>query len=339
MSSADRADWQSAVAPYVGADVRHSVFQLVSTMALLTIGFVATYWMSSRSIALTIPILLINSGFLIRSFILMHDRTHGSFFPWRRANAIVGTVTGLLALTPFDQWRRDHAIHHASSGDLDRRGHGDVTTWTVKEYLAKTPRQQLGYRLSRHPFWLLVGGPVYLTYSQRFRSLSKATGERQISSIWWTNLALAVLLSAVVLLWGWRGLAIYAITYYFAAMAGVWLFYVQHQFEDAYWEVRPEWDYETSAMKGSSHLKLPAVLQWFSGSIGLHHVHHLAPRIPNYRLQKCHDENPRLQTAPVITIPSGLAALRLSLWDEDRRRLVRFDQVSLGLKEGGRRAT
>jgi omega-6 fatty acid desaturase (delta-12 desaturase) len=197
----------------------------------------------------------------------------------------------------------------------------------VREYLAKTPRQRLGYRLSRHPVFLLLGGPVYLTYSLRFRPRSKATGDKQIWSVWGTNIAIVGLSAVTVLLWGWWALALYGICYYFAAMSGVWLFYVQHQFEDAYWEEHEDWDYETSAMKGSSHLRLPKILQWFTGSIGLHHVHHLAPRIPNYRLQRAHDENPRLQTAPVVTIPSGLAALRLSLWDEDRRRLVPFNQV------------
>jgi omega-6 fatty acid desaturase (delta-12 desaturase) len=327
VSSTTRASWQSTVAPYVGSSVTRSVFQLTSTLILLSATFYALYWASFRSVVLTALLLLVTAGLLIRSFIFMHDCAHGSFFPSKRANNIIGVITGLFALTPFDQWRRDHAIHHASSGDLDRRGHGDVTTWTVREYMAKTPRQRLGYRLSRHPIFLLLGGPVYLTYSQRFRPLSKATRERQVTSIWWTNAMIVAMCALFVVFGGWRALALYAASYYFAAMAGVWLFYVQHQFEDAYWEEHAEWDYETSAMKGSSHLRLPGILQWFTGSIGLHHVHHLAPKIPNYRLQRAHDENPQLQSAPVITIPSGLAALRLSLWDADRRRLVRFRDV------------
>ncbi|HYV98641.1 MAG TPA: fatty acid desaturase [Gemmatimonadaceae bacterium] len=327
MSEATRESWQSVVAPYVGADILKSVFQLVSTLALLIAVLVATYWISERSLLLAGLALPLASGLLVRTFIIMHDCAHGSFLPSVRANNIIGRFTGLLAFTPFDQWRRDHAIHHASSGDLDRRGHGDVTTWTVREYLAKTPKQQLGYRLSRHPLLLVLGGPFYLVYTLRFRPRSKATGKRQLWSIWWTNIAIVGLFAFLFAMGGVRAMTIYALAYYGAAVTGVWLFYVQHQFEDAYWESHEEWDYETSAIKGSSHLRLPKILQWFTGSIGLHHVHHLAPKIPNYRLQKAHDDNPRLQTAPVITIPSGIAALRLSLWDEDRRRLIGFSDL------------
>lgn len=327
MNSSDDHTWQAAVAPYLGADAVRSIGQLLTTLILLAVGFAITYWASANSLLITVIALPVTSGLVIRSFTLMHDCAHGSFLPWRRANDVVGVLTGLIAFTPYAQWRRDHAIHHASSGDLDRRGHGDVTTWTVKEYLAKTPRERLMYRLSRHPVLLLVGGPLYLLYTLRFPTKTKSRGERQAFGVWATNAALAALFVAILWLWGWRGVAVWAGTYYLAAVWGVWLFYVQHQFEDAYWEEHAEWDYETSAMKGSSHLRLPGLLQWFTGSIGLHHVHHLAPRIPNYRLQECHDANPRFHTAPVITIPSGLKALRLALWDEDQRRLVRFKEV------------
>jgi omega-6 fatty acid desaturase (delta-12 desaturase) len=321
-------DWRAIVAPYTGASVARSLFQLVSTLALLALAFVATYWAGTNALWLWIVLVPLLGGMLIRTFIIMHDCTHGSFLPWRRGNDIVGIVTGLLAFTPYDQWRRDHALHHASSGDLDRRGHGDVTTWTVREYLAKTPRQQLGYRLARHPVLLLAFGPVYLMYSQRFRPRSKATGDRQAETVLWTNVALAGLAAIAVLAWGWLALVVWLLGYYVAGAIGVWLFYVQHQFEDAYWENHTEWDYWTSAMNGSSHLKLPPLLQWFTGNIGLHHVHHLAPRIPNYRLQRCHDENPPLQSAPVISVRSGLSALRLALWDEDQRKLVGFREIA-----------
>jgi omega-6 fatty acid desaturase (delta-12 desaturase) len=327
VSSSEDKTWQAAVAPYLGADAARSIFQLISTLVLLSGGFVITYWGSTRSVLLTSVGVLITSGLVIRSFTLMHDCAHGSFLPWRRVNDVVGVMTGLIAFTPYAQWRRDHAIHHASSGDLDRRGHGDVTTWTVREYLSKTPRERLMYRLSRHPILLLLGGPAYLLYTQRFPTKTKSRGDRQAFAVWATNAGLLAISVAIVSLWGWRGFAVWIGTYYLAAIWGVWLFYVQHQFEDAYWEEHEEWDYETSAMKGSSHLRLPKILQWFTGSIGLHHVHHLAPRIPNYRLQRCHDDNPRFHSAPVITIPSGVAALRLALWDEERRRLVRFDEV------------
>jgi omega-6 fatty acid desaturase (delta-12 desaturase) len=315
------------VAPYVGADVARSLFQLASTEALLVTAFAAAYWSLGNAPWLAIVTVPLLGGLMIRSFIIMHDCAHGSFLPWRRANEVIGVVTGVIEMFPFDQWRRDHAIHHASSGDLDRRGYGDVTTWTVREYLAKTPRQRLAYRLTRNPFWLLSCGPIYLFYSLRFRPRSKGTGDRQVSSVLWTNVAIAAVAATLVWTLGWLALLTWWLGFYVSAVAGVWLFYVQHQFEDAYWEQHANWDYETSAIRGSSYLKLPGILQWFTGNIGLHHVHHLAPRIPNYRLQQCHDENPPLHRAPVITIRSGLAALTLSLWDEEKRRLVRFRDV------------
>lgn len=327
MSSSEDQTWQAAVAPYLGANVAKSIFQLTSTLALLGAALAVTYWASAHSLLLLAVIAPIASGLLIRVFIFMHDCGHGSFFPSRRANKFVGTVTGLFLFTPYEQWRRDHAIHHATSGDLDRRGHGDITTITVREYLARSWRQRLSYRLGRNPLVIMLGGPLYLLAKYRIPTQTKSRGDRQTLSVWATNLGLVALAAIVVLLTGWRGLAVWMGVYYLAAMWGVWLFYVQHQFEDAYWESHGEWDYETSAMKGSSHLKLPKLLQWFSGNIGLHHVHHLAPKIPNYNLQECHDENARFHVAPVITIPSGLAALRLALWDEDRGKLIRFDEL------------
>jgi omega-6 fatty acid desaturase (delta-12 desaturase) len=264
----------------------------------------------------------------VRTFIIMHDCAHSSFLPWRRVADAVGFVTGVLTLTPFGQWRREHAIHHASSGDLDRRGHGDVPTITVREYLARTPRQRLKYRLVRHPASLLLVGPIHLMFGQRFRPRSKATGDKQVESVWATNAAIALVAGLAWWAFGWRALVlVYLPVYYIAASAGVWLFYVQHQFEDAYWESHEEWDYATAALHGSSHLRLHPVLQWFTGSIGLHHIHHLAPRIPNYHLQKCHDGSPLLQVAPVVTPRSGMAALRLALWDDEARRMVRFADV------------
>jgi acyl-lipid omega-6 desaturase (Delta-12 desaturase) len=199
---------------------------------------------------------------------------------------------------------------------------------TVREYQAKTARQRFLYRVIRHPALLLLGGPIHLMLGQRFRARSTATGTKQINSVWATNAGIVLLVSVALWLLGWKTvLIVYGLPYYLAAMAGVWLFYVQHQFEDAYWTSHGDWDYATAALRGSSHLALPAPLRWFTGNIGLHHVHHLAPRIPNHRLQRCHDENPLMQTAPVVTLRSGMTALRLALWDEDRGRLIRFDQI------------
>jgi len=283
---------------------------------------------SDVSILLAIAIAPVTAGLLVRTFIIMHDCAHGSLFESRRANDLVGYLTGVLTLTPFDQWRRDHALHHASSGDLDRRGHGDVPTITVREYKAKPPKGQFTYRIIRHPASLMLGGPIHLMVGQRLRSRSKATKDKQIASVWSTNAGIAALLAIAIWTIGWEAtLLVYGLPIYLAAMAGIWLFYVQHQFEEAYWESHDEWDYVTAALRGSSHLKLPVIFQWFTGSIGLHHIHHLSPRIPNYRLQRCHDDNVLFQSAPEVTFRSGMAALRLALWDEDRRRMVRFDEL------------
>jgi omega-6 fatty acid desaturase (delta-12 desaturase) len=329
VSPAIDTDWRRVVEPYVGPDTRRATFQLISTLGLLALAISAMTIALHRSLILFVSLLALpTAGLLVRTFILMHDCAHGSFFASRRLNDAVGYMTGVLTLTPFGQWRRDHALHHASSGDLGRRGHGDVPTLTVREYQAKTRRQRFWYRVIRHPALLLLGGPIHLMLGQRFRTRSTATGTRQINSIWATNAGIVALLSVAMWMLGWKTvLVVYGLPYYVAAMAGVWLFYVQHQFEDAYWTSHGDWDYATAALRGSSHLELSAPLRWFTGHIGLHHVHHLAPRIPNYRLQRCHDENPLMQTAPIVTLRSGMTALRLALWDEDRGRLIRFDQV------------
>jgi omega-6 fatty acid desaturase (delta-12 desaturase) len=323
------ADWRRAVEPFIGPNARRASFQLASTFVPLIALMAAIHVVHPVSLPLALLLAIPAAGLLIRTFIVMHDCAHGSFFASRRLNDTVGFITGVLTLTPFAQWRRDHALHHASSGDLDRRGHGDVPTLTVREYRAKSPRAQLLYRIVRHPAALLLGGPVHLALGQRLRGKSKATGPRQIASVWATNAAIAAALAVAFATVGWKTLLVaYALPYYLAAMAGVWLFYVQHQFEDAYWAPHDDWNYVDAALRGSSHLRLPPLLQWFTGSIGLHHVHHVAPRIPNYRLQSCHDANAIFSQSPVITPRSGMAALRLALWDEDRQRLIRFRDLS-----------
>jgi acyl-lipid omega-6 desaturase (Delta-12 desaturase) len=322
------AAWRAAVAPYIGPNASRAALQLTTTLTLLALVFTAAYQLYDWSVWATLALAPLSAGLLVRTFIFMHDCSHGSFLPSRWASEMVGFFTGVLTLTPFAQWRRDHALHHASSGDLERRGHGDIATLTVREYLARTPRARLSYRLSRHPAALLLVGPIYLMINQRFRPRSKATGDQQIASVWLTNVAILALGALTVLLFGWHALlVVYLPAMYLAASAGIWLFYVQHQFEDAYWESSESWDYATAALHGSSHLVLPPVLQWFTGNIGLHHVHHLAPRIPNYRLQRCHDATPMLQVAPKLTLRGGVSALRLALWDEEQRRMVPFSDV------------
>ncbi len=330
VASLKGGNWRRAVEPFTGPSARRASFQLVTTLGALFLTMWATRAALAVSPLLALAFVLPTAGLLIRTFILMHDCAHGSFFASRRLNDAVGMVTGVLTLTPFTQWRRDHALHHASSGDLDRRGHGDVKTLTVREYLAKSPRGRLGYRLVRHPVLLLLGGPLYLAFSNRTSGQGISTGPRQVANVWLTNVAIGVLLTVAVVTLGWATVLLaYLLPFYLAAMAGVWLFYVQHQFEDAHWSRHEDWDYVEAALRGSSHLRLPRVLQWFTGNIGLHHVHHVAPKIPNYRLQPCHDANEMFHDSPVVTIRSGTAGLRLALWDEDHKRLVAFRDVAL----------
>lgn len=327
--SGNGADWRRAVEPYIGPDARRASFQVVTTLGLLALAMTASYMVLQWSLPLALLFVLPIAGLLVRTFVLMHDCAHGSFFGSRRLNDWVGFATGVLTLTPFAQWRRDHALHHASSGDLDRRGHGDFPTLTVREYLARSWKARLGYRLVRHPLLLLLGGPFKLAIGQRMRGSATEPGSAQMSSVVATNILIVAMLALGFWLVGWQSvLIVYLLPYYFAAMFGVWLFYVQHQFEDAYWAPHGEWNYVDAALHGSSHLQLPTPLNWFTGNIGLHHVHHVAPRIPNYRLRRCHDDNALFHQSPTVTLWSGTAALRLALWDEDRQRLVRFRDVN-----------
>ena len=329
LPSVEAANWRRAVGPYVGPNARRASFQLITTLVPLAAAVYAAHAVRAYSVLAALLLVPIIAGLIIRTFIFMHDCAHGSFFASRRVNDAVGYVTGVLTLTPLAQWRRDHALHHASSGDLDRRGHGDVPTLTVREYKAKSAGGRRLYRLIRHPALLLLGGPVHLALGQRVRGRSLATGDKQLASVWLTNAGIALLLAAGFWFAGWRSVLLaYLLPYYVAAMAGVWLFYVQHQFEDAYWAPHGEWNYAEAALRGSSHLQLHPVLQWFTGSIGLHHVHHIAPRIPNHQLQACHDSDALFQQSPKLTLRSGNAALRLALWDEEAGRLVSFRDIA-----------
>ena len=325
IASSRDTTWRKVVPKYQEPDVRRAITPAVTTLGLLGIALyvmnrslVLPYWIT---LLLAVP----TAGLFVRTFIIMHDCSHGSFLPWRRANDTLGFVTGVLTLFPFEQWRRDHAMHHASSGDLDRRGHGDVATLTVREYLARPFWGRVKYRLFRNPAVLFGLGPLQLMIGQRFQPRDLATKDKGVRSVWVTNAAITAGILLCLLLVGWRFLVlVYLPAMYIAAAVGIWLFYVQHQFEDAYWKKHDEWDYVTAAIKGSSYFKLPAVLQWFTGNIGLHHVHHLGPRIPNYNLQRCHDENALFHDASVMTLSRSFAVLRLTLWEEDKQRLVGF---------------
>ena len=322
------ADWRAIISRYAGPDARLSLWQATSTIFLLVAGLIFAYQLLGVAPWASALLVLPLAGLLVRTFIIMHDCAHGSFLPWPRVNDALGFITGVLTFTPFQQWRREHALHHASSGDLDRRGYGDVRTLTVAEYRARSRWGRIKYRLYRHPIVLFGIGPLHMIILQRFRAPSLATGPKQLWNVWMTNAALVGLALIAIVAFGWQSvLLLYIPAYYIAAAGGIWLFYVQHQFEEAYWERGRAWDYATAAVTGSSHLRLPAILNWFTGHIGLHHVHHLGPKIPNYRLKKAHEENPLFEAAPVLTMRTALRTLRLALWDEERGRMVGFREL------------
>jgi omega-6 fatty acid desaturase (delta-12 desaturase) len=316
--------WQDIVAKYQNPDLRRSLWNMANTFIPYFVGWYLMYRSLEISYWLTLALAVPVAGLLVRIFIILHDCGHSSYFTSAKANDWVGTLCGFLTFTPYLQWRRHHAIHHASSGDLDRRGVGDVLTLTVKEYLALPWWKRLGYRLYRNPFVMLVLGSLFI-FVIAHRFVSSKSGRRERFNVHLTNLALL----AMFLVLGWAigfeaVLLVHVPLLVISCVAGVWMFYVQHQFEDTYWERHPEWQYALAALKGSSYYKLPRVLQWFTGNIGFHHIHHLSPKIPNYNLQKCMDENPVFHHVTVVTFWESLKTMSLKLWDEEQEKLVGF---------------
>jgi omega-6 fatty acid desaturase (delta-12 desaturase) len=299
-----------------------SVWQLTNSLIPYLGLWVLMVYTVGRSYPLTLLLAVVASGFLVRIFIIFHDCGHGSFFRSRKANEWVGFVTGLLTLTPHREWWHTHALHHAQTGHLDKRGSGDVWTMTMREYREAPLRQRILYRLVREPVFMLTVGPLLVfVFQNRFASQFSREGERR--SVLMTNVAIVGLVTLLCLTIGWKAyLAIHLPIIIIAGAAGIWLFYVQHQFEDAYWNADEDWDFHEAALSGSSYYRLPRLLQWFSGNIGFHHVHHLSPRIPNYRLEGCHQAFPVFARSPQLSWRTSLQSLRLRLWDEDRRKMV-----------------
>ena len=324
---AAQAQRRDALLPYARPHLGRSLMQILTSVLPCLVLWVAMYELLSVSTAAVLVLAVPLAGFQIRTFILFHDCSHGSFMATKRANAWLGAVLGVLVLAPYRRWSHDHAIHHATSGDLERRGVGDIPTLTVAEYAALSPRGRLGYRLFRHPFVMFGVGPI-IAMVVGPRIASRSQRPRLRNSVLGTDVALAVVVGALCWAIGWVDfLIIWAPATLLAGSAGIWLFYVQHQFEDAYWKRSSQWSYVDAALRGSSYLKLPKVLQFFSGNIGLHHVHHLNAKIPNYNLQRAHDENPMFHQVPVLTLRDGMRATRLKLWDESRGTLVTFGQA------------
>jgi omega-6 fatty acid desaturase (delta-12 desaturase) len=323
-SRRDTASWRESLDRYARPHLGRSLLALATSVVPFLGLWVLMYLALQVSYLLVLALAVPTAGFLVRTYILFHDCAHGSFLRGRRANAFLGAFLAVIVFTPFAHWRHDHAVHHATAGDLDRRGTGDHPTLTVAEYRAKSLPGRLGYRLLRNPVVMFGLGPLFsmLLMPRWARRSSRPRIQR---SVWGTNLALAVLVGGLCWLVGWRDLLLIQMPLVsLAGGTGIWLFYVQHQFVDTYWERSPEWSYAEAALRGSSYLRLPKVLQFFTGNIGLHHVHHLNPKIPNYRLQRAHDENPIFHSVPKISLWDGLRAVRLKLWDEDLARLVTF---------------
>ena len=321
------AEWKAIVAKYQVPSVWRATIQIVDTLGPYALLWCLMYWTLGISWWLTFGLAVLAGGLLVRVFIIFHDCGHGSFFKSRLANDITGFIAGMLTFTPYYHWRWEHSLHHATSGDLDRRGVGDIWTMTVQEYLESSRWKRFAYRLARNPIVLFVIAPALLfLVHQRFPS-SKAN-PRERHSMWYMNLAILTLAAGLAWIFGIKAYLLIQLTITMTAgTAGVWMFYVQHQFEDVYWERREDWDYTLAALHGSSFYKLPRILQWFSGNIGFHHIHHLSAKIPNYHLERCHKSHPLFQSVEPITVRTSLKSLTLRLWCETKRKLVGWKHI------------
>jgi acyl-lipid omega-6 desaturase (Delta-12 desaturase) len=322
-------EWSRTVAKYKRSSLLKGCWQVANSvlpfMGLWYLMYLASLWHWWLVLPLSVP----TAGFLVRIFIIQHDCGHHSFFESRWANDALGSLCGILTCTPYHFWRRTHARHHVTSGNLNHRGQGDVGTLTVKEYLARSPLGRLRYRVYRHPLFMFFLGASYLfIVQQRFTNGVPRSWRRERMSVYATNLALVAVLGIA---WFTIGLPTFLLielpVMVLAAAAGSWLFFVQHQYEDAYWQKNGTWDFTRSALEGSSYYRLPPVLQWFTGNIGFHHIHHLNCRIPNYNLAACYDAEPTLRQAVTFGLVESLKCASLKLWDEDRQRMVTFSDL------------
>jgi omega-6 fatty acid desaturase (delta-12 desaturase) len=326
----ERSPRHEGVSAYARPDLGRSVLALATSVVPFVALWVLMYLSLQVSYLLVLALAVPAAGFVVRTFILFHDCTHRSLLRGRRANAWLGAVLGLVVFMPFARWRHEHALHHATAGDLDRRGTGDIRTLTVSEYNARSWRRRLAYRLFRNPVVMFGLGPLHgMLLAPRWIGPSARPQLRR--SVWGTNLALAVVIGALCWLIGWRAFVLVeAPVAVLAGATGIWLFYVQHQFDRTYWRHSPEWSYRDAALRGSSYLRLPKVLQFFTGNIGLHHVHHLSTQVPNYNLQRAHDNVPILRDVSPISLWDGLRAVRLKLWDDETARLVTWKEHRRG---------
>ncbi len=319
--------WKSVVANFQTPVRWKANWQVFNTIG----GYVALWllmsWTLTVSWWLTVSLAILAGGFLVRAFIIFHDCGHGSFYKSRKANNFWGYITGVLTFTPYQLWTWEHSIHHQHSGDLEHRGIGDVWTLTVKEYEDSPRWRKFYYRLLRSPVVMFFLVPIFLfVFLQRFTN-PKACSSKRIS-VWCTNLGLIAMSWGLIEIFGFiPWLIIQSTSITVAACSGVWLFYVQHQFEDTYWACGDDWDYTAAALQGSSFYKLPKILQWFSGNIGFHHIHHLSPKIPNYHLEKCHYSDSMFANVPTLSLRESLKSISCHLWDEESKKLISFRKL------------
>lgn len=315
------------IAPFTKSETRMSIQQLLNTLLPLVLIWGAGYFLLQYSPWYTVLCSVIASGFVVRTFIIFHDCTHGSFFKSKKANDIVGNIAGILTSFPYEKWKREHTIHHATSSNLDKRGIGDIDMLTVDEYLEKSKLGRLGYRLYRNPIVMFGLGPLFMVLILNRINRSDAKRKERLNT-YFTNIVLLIICTTLIFFTGWTTfLLVHGLTLFIAGALGIWLFYIQHTYEDSYFEVDSEWDYVKAAVEGSSYYKLPKILQWATGNIGFHHVHHLSPRVPNYKLEDAHESIKPLQQATTITLKTSLESLRYKLYDPENYRFITFKEA------------
>jgi acyl-lipid omega-6 desaturase (Delta-12 desaturase) len=333
MSKQNQINLKKQIAPYEKSNIKTSVKQLCNTIPPFILLWAVAYGSLQISYWLSLGFAIIASGFVIRIFIIFHDCCHQSFFKSRKANDILGTISGVITLFPYEKWKRSHSIHHATSSNLNKRGTGDIWILTVEEYVAASFWLRLQYRIYRNPLVMFGLGPIYLfLVSNRFNR--KGAHKKERINTYVTNASIILLYTLLCIIIGWQAFLLIQLPILFVTgVLGIWLFYVQHQFEDSYFEDEKNWDYVKAAIDGSSYYKLPKLLQWVTGNIGFHHVHHLSPKVPNYHLESVHDHVPPLQKATTITIRSSFKALRFRLWDESSKTFISFQEAKPLLKK------
>lgn len=315
------------IAPFEQSTTKQSIWQIINTLGPFIILWYLAYISLSVSYWLALIPAVFAAGFLTRIFIIFHDCTHHSFFKDRRANRIVGTIMGVLTLFPFDQWGHEHSVHHATSGNLDKRGTGDIWTLTVDEYLAAPFKLRFAYRFYRNPLVMFGLGPIYV-FLLKNRFNRKGARKKEKNNTYLTNALIVVLAALLCLAVGWQSfLLVQGSIFMISGSVGIWLFYVQHTFEDSYFEENEEWEYVLAAVEGSSFYKLPKLMQFLTGNIGYHHVHHLSPRVPNYKLEMAHNNTQPLENVPTITLATSLRSIRFRLWDEESKNFVSFKDI------------